>query len=321
MRCDLQYRERERMAELTFYDLAKKILEEENKPLSIEEIWKTAVEKGYDKKLRALGKTPWQTLGARIYMDIKNNQNTLFLKVGVRPRRFTLKTLSKNLNDEIDKQHIDEKKEKKEKKNSYQEKDLHPFLAYFAQNAFDAYCKTITHTKSPKKEFGEWIHPDIVGCYFPFQDWKPEVIHFGSALGNVSVKLYSFELKKELTFGNLREAFFQTVSNSSWAHEGYLVAAEISTEEDFKAELQRLSTSFGIGIIKLDTEDADSSEVLYPAKFKEYLDWEAINKLSINKDFKVFIDRITDDIKTQKVISVLYDKVYEKEYLEKMIKK
>ncbi|OQX23906.1 MAG: hypothetical protein BWK80_23545 [Desulfobacteraceae bacterium IS3] len=309
------------MSQFTFLDLAIKILEEEKKPLSIEEIWKIAITKGYDKSLRAVGKTPWQTLGARMYIDMKDNQNSIFLKVGVRPRRFTLKTLAQNQNNELDNLPIDEKKEKKEKKNDYLEKELHPFLVYFVQYAFDAYCKTITHSKSPKKEFGEWIHPDIVGCYFPFQDWKSEVIQFGSALGNVSVKLYSFEIKKELNFGNLREAFFQTVSNSSWAHEGYLVAADISADEDFISELQRLSTSFGIGIIKLDTEDADASKVVYPAKFKEYLDWDGINKLSINKDFKEFIDRITDDIKTQKVISVLYDKVYEKEELEKMITK
>ena len=63
-----------------------------------------------------------------------------------------------------------------------------------------------------------------------------------------------WSLKKRLSFSNLREAFFQAVSNSSWANEGYLVAADISTDEDFQAELHRLSASFGIAIIQLDIE-------------------------------------------------------------------
>jgi hypothetical protein len=33
-------------------------------------------------------------------------------------------------------------------------------------------------------------------------------------------------MKKELNFSNLRESYFQAVSNSSWANEGYLVTAE-----------------------------------------------------------------------------------------------
>jgi hypothetical protein len=73
--------------------------------------------------------------------------------------------------------------------------------------------------------------------------------------------VFSFELKKSLSFGNLREAFFQAVSNSSWANEGYLVAAEISQDEDFLSELRRLSSSFGIGVVQL--ADSDESGHLF----------------------------------------------------------
>ncbi|MCR4081861.1 hypothetical protein [Providencia stuartii] len=37
---------------------------------------------------------------------------------------------------------------------------------------------------------------------------------------------------------NVREVFFQTLSNSSWANVGYLVAAEITGDETLK-ELTR----------------------------------------------------------------------------------
>ena len=105
-------------------------------------------------------------------------------------------------------------------------------------------------------------------------------------MGAITVKLYSFEIKKALSFFLLREraSYFQAVSNSSWAHEGYLVAADIVTDEDFRDELRRLSASFGIRIIELDIEDPNSSSVLVPARERDALDWEALNKLTMNKD-------------------------------------
>ena len=161
----------------------------------------------------------------------------------------------------------------------------------------------------------------MVGCYFPIGEWEPEVIEFSSTMGSCPLKLFSFELKKALNFGNLREAFFQTVSNSSWAHESYLVAAEISTDEDFRAELRRLSTSFGVGVIRLDVADPDASEILFPPQTREYLDWETINKLStMNPDFRDFLKRVKTDISSKEIRKEKYDKVLEVEELINTIK-
>jgi hypothetical protein len=111
--------------------------------------------------------------------------------------------------------------------------------------------------------------------------------------GEIGLKLYSFELKRELSFSNLREAFFQAVSNSSWAHEGYLVSADVSIDEDFREELRRLSTSFGIGIIALDVEEPDSALILIPAKERPVMDWDALNKLAnLNPDAVSLLDQI-----------------------------
>ena len=184
-----------------------------------------------------------------------------------------------------------------------------------------AYTKTIQHSKTKKKEFGEWIHPDMVGCYIPIDDWKPEVVEFGAAIGGMAIKLFSFEIKRELTFGNLRESFFQTVSNSSWAHEGYLVAAKVSVDEDFQTELRRLSASFGIGVIKINMEEPDSSEILFPARISESLDWDTINKLTMNPDFKDFLKRIKIDISSKEIRKEKYDKICIQEELVKTIKK
>src|SRR5262249_44128468 len=146
---------------------------------------------------------------------------------------------------------------------------------------FKASTKTIRHAAGNKKEFGEWVHPDMVGVYYPVTDWKPEVVELNSATGTAALRLYSFEIKKSLSFGTLREAFFQAVSNSSWAHEGYLVAAEVSRDEDFLSELRRLSGSFGIGVIRIALDDPNSSEILFPARERDALDWEAVNKLAM----------------------------------------
>ncbi|GAB6283704.1 MAG: hypothetical protein STSR0008_24970 [Ignavibacterium sp.] len=51
--------------------------------------------------------------------------------------------------------------------------------------------------------------------------------------------------------------------------------------------MERLKTSFGVGIIQLDLDDIDSSKVLFAAKVKPNLDWETMNKLcEQNSDFE-----------------------------------
>jgi len=49
----------------------------------------------------------------------------------------------------------------------------------------------------------------------------------------------------------VREAFFQAVSNSTWANNGYLVAREIQGAETMN-ELRILAGLHGIGFILLD---------------------------------------------------------------------
>jgi len=303
---------------MTFAELAIKVLEEKGEPLTPNEIWQIAVSKGYDKDLTTKGKTPWSTLYAKLYIDARDRPDSPFVLAGERPKRFYLR----NLPDPSEMKDFKAQTEEKPntKKYEYLEKDLHPFMAYFASFYLKAYTKTIEHTKSERSKFGEWVHPDMVGCYFPIEDWKLEVLEFGSTIGNTGVKLFSFELKRELNLSNLREAFFQTVSNSSWAHEGYLVTSELSIDEEFNAELRRLSTSFGIGIIKLDIDDPDSSEIVFPARTTENLDWDTINKLTMNSDFTKFLKRVKNDISSKEIVKEQYDRVLDADALIKTIK-
>jgi uncharacterized protein len=300
----------------SFLDLAYDVLKQASKPMVYQEIWQVAQEKGLNAKLDTSGKTPWQSLGSRLYVDVRDNDESKFVKVGSRPTRFFLKERQTALApDTIAKLEKEEGKQT-EKKAGYHERDLHPVLTYFAyanpsfNRGRSIFTKTILHEKSTKLGYNEWIHPDMVGFYLPLDDWRPDVIEFNRLSDNNSLRLFSFEIKKSLTKGNYRESYFQAVSNSSWAHEGYLVAADILQDDEFLAELERLASSHGIGIIQLELTDIDGSRILYPARFRGSLDWDTINKLcQQNPDFEKFLQDVKIDFESKRIHRAEYDEV------------
>jgi hypothetical protein len=300
----------------SFLDLAYDILKQAARPMVYQEIWQIAHDKGLTEKLVTTGKTPWQSLGARLYVEVRDNESSKFLKVGNRPTRFFLKERAAELQPDVIIKLEKEEGKKTDKKTEYHERDLHPILTYFAyanpsfSRGRSIFTKTILHEKSTKSGYNEWIHPDMVGFYLPLDDWRPNVIEFNRLSDNNSLRLFSFEIKKSLTKANYRESYFQAVSNSSWAHEGYLVAASILQDDEFLAELERLASSFGIGIVQLYLTDIDGSRVLYPARFRESLDWETINKLcEHNRDFDRFLQDVKIDFESKRIHRAEYDEV------------
>ncbi len=300
----------------SYLDLATDVLKAAKQPLIYQEIWEAAKTSGLSAKIKTSGKTPWQTLGAQLYVDVRDNSDSKFIKVGKRPARFFLKERQSEISANIVSQIEKEEQKKTTTTPKYRERDIHPILAYFAYSnpSFNRgrsiYTKTILHEKSLKQGYNEWVHPDMVGFYLPIDDWRPEVIEFNRILDNNSIRLFSFEIKKSLNKANYRESYFQAVSNSSWAHEGYLVASEILQDDDFLAELERLAASFGIGIIHLDLSDIDSSSVLYPARIRGALDWETINKLcDQNPDFQKFVEDVKIDFESKRIHRAEYDDI------------
>jgi len=86
------------------------------------------------------------------------------------------------------------------------------------------------------------------------------------------------------------------------------------------AELERLSGSFGIGIIVLDLTDFDSSHVLFSARSREVLDWELMNKLcDQNEPFETFIDNVRKDYEVKTIHKSEFDQILEDpdDYIEK----
>lgn len=306
----------------TFEKLIKEVLEKSDIPLTASEIWQSACELKISDKVSSSGKTPWKTIEAKIYVDLKKHResdsNSEFVKVSARPAKFGLS--KKTYFTKFIPKQVDENSNNF----SYNERDLHPLLVkfVFSDEHFKSCVKTIFHEKSNRRRKGKnkWLHPDIVGVHFPFDDFNEKTLGIIKSLNESAVKFYSFEIKKEIDFNNLRESFFQTVSNSSWANEGYLVAVKYSDESEFTDEMQRLNNSFGIGFIKLNIAHIEQSEILLPAKAKEKIDWETVNRLvEENEDFKDFILHVSQDISVSDIRGT-YDKVLDDSEYEKYLK-
>lgn len=312
-----------------FLKLAKDVLLDSPTPLIYQDIWTKAVEMKLDCNIKSTGKTPWQTLGARLYVEVRDNPTSEFVKIGKRPVKFFLKSKQDTLSqDTILKLDLEESETRKPVTGpKYSERALHPLLSYFAytNTQFNRgkaiLTKTIFHEKSRRDGLNEWVHPDIVGVYIPIEDWNRDILDLNNITSSNAITLYSFELKKKLDRSNYREYFFQAVSNSSWANESYLVAAEIRDDDELLNELERLSTSFGIGLIQIDLEDVDSSRVVFHAQKKKELDWETMNKLSdLNADFKKFIQDVKIDFESKRIHKSEYDRIIDEpdEYAEKL---
>ncbi|GAA9385056.1 COG2958 family protein [Helicobacter pylori] len=292
---------------MTYIELGKKVLEQAGKPLSVKEIFEKACEMGLDKECKD-GKILPHSLGSQLgEHNIPNDKKqfyvankkggTFFYWLKSREREFPPQETS-NAEEEDDEQSECLDAEKKQK-TSFDERDLHPLLVKFLDEDpnFKLLCKTIRHEECKKGKGGEcmWNYPDIVGVYFPYNKYKGETLKFLHHTGQEKHKLFSFELKKELSFSNLKESYFQAVSNSTWANEGYLVVFE-EIKDKVLGELRRLNQSFGIGVIKLESE-ISNSKILLPAKERE-IDIPTLNMLieQSPKDFKPFMANINKQI-------------------------
>lgn len=175
---------------------------------------------------------------------------------------------------------------------SRKESDLYPMLyRYLCSEDPVVYAKRIDEKKSSNKQgkYGnQWLHPDLVGLEVLDSSWEQPVRDCAGFLNGRRARLWSFEVKLLINRSNVRECFFQTVSNSSWANFGYLVALEF--DEKVRKEIRMLSAAHGIGIIQLDPDDATESQILIPAAMRDDVDWDAANRLaSENPDFKDFL--------------------------------
>ena len=182
-------------------------------------------------------------------------------------------------------------------KHGFDERSLHKLFCSYLRTR-NVYAKTIFHEKSSTKADSaqKWVHPDIVGVEFEEFNNDATLSLLKATEPKESVHIYSYELKKKIESDyQLKQYYFQALSNSSWANYGYLVAFEIN--EDLSEEMERLNNAFGIGIILMQ---ANESKILYPAR-KNQLDFLTIEKLNnLNKDFNTFIAKVSKVINASK---------------------
>ncbi|TPH78229.1 HrgA protein [Helicobacter pylori] len=304
--------------------IIQSVLEAIKEPIKVTEVYDKAKELFEEGKIENMfdygGNTPDQSVSAYIYTALNKGEELPFFKAQEKPTLIALKDAANDPVLNIEKPGVSSVKIAHNK--IMHERDLHPFLTYmaFGNENLKCYTKTIFHEESSKsiKGIDRWLYPDMVGVRFLHAELSNEnLIAFSKKFDTLPVKLVSFELKREISVHNCRECYFQAISNSSWANEGYLVGRHIDTHNPQLMDLlKRLHASFGIGVIDLRT-DEDKSAILLNAKYKEKIDYTVALELSEkNEKFSGFLKSVVDyDPNHQHRYKDEFDEVKKKEEL------
>lgn len=270
---------------MTVKEAIIKALEQNKGAMTYLEVYKSISDNNYYEWTSA--KTPADTVSAQLGSFIRKNDTRV---KRVKSNRGFQYYLAKYESDIDVAKIVDTAPEIKSTKSTktYQERDLHKLLSSYLKSK-GIYSKTIFHERSSnrKDEYQKWIHPDMVAINLNYLTNTNSRALMKATNKSDSFELISYELKKTINSDyELKKYYFQAVSNSSWANNGYLVAFEISS--NLLEEMERLNQSFGIGVIELKSNPFESN-ILFPSKPKE-LDFRTIDKLcEINNDFEKFI--------------------------------
>jgi hypothetical protein len=181
------------------------------------------------------------------------------------------------------------------------EHELYPSLIEFLFSERKIHGFRIDERKSSNASgsgSNRWLYPDVVGIENLAAGLNPEVMAAIKESSERKVRLWSLEVKILINRSNVRETYYQAVSNSSWANLGYLVAAQIDGADTLH-ELQILYGMHGIGLIKLDRENPAESEILIPARERTEVEWAMCSRLANeNPDFRAFVKRVRQFFQT-----------------------
>ncbi|GAA8794558.1 COG2958 family protein [Helicobacter pylori] len=299
--------------------IMQSVLEIIKEPIKVTEVYDKAKELFEKGEIESMfdygGNTPDQSVSAAIYTALNKGEELPFKKAQEKPVLIALKDAPKELV-------LNAQKSSAPGVKIAHERGLHHFLTYMAffNENLKCYTKTIFHEGSLKSPKGmdRWLYPDMVGVRFLHAELSNEhLIDFSKKFDTLPVKLVSFELKKKISVHNCRECYFQAISNSSWANEGYLVGHHIDTHNPQLMDLlKRLHASFGIGVIDLRT-DEDKSTILLNAKYKEKIDYTVALELSKkNEKFSGFLKSVVEyEPKNQNRYKDEFEEIKKKEEL------
>lgn len=150
------------------------------------------------------------------------------------------------------------------------------------------------------KGSNHWRFPDIAGFRPISEGWNMRQRAIMERVGGSQIEFWSIEVKNELTMRDLRQSYFQAVSNSSWANLGYLAAPFDVGKKQMLDELRMLSDLHGIGFLRLEMsgEDDLQGEILFPARRKEHADWASLDRLAKeNEDLMDLIKKVEGYLK------------------------
>jgi hypothetical protein len=207
------------------------------------------------------------------------------------PQRYWYSTKEKSFDGYQNEKNTNSKKQQ----DGFSEQDMYsPFRKYLGEcEQLESFRIDERRSKNSKGGGGnQWLHPDIVAM--KKLDINMETCVRGCI--DERVQLLSYEVKTHISLSNVRNCFFQAVSNSSWANEGYLVTSSIADQA--MEELKMLSARHGIGVIVGNMVEQENGyiydgDVLIPAKFNNNVDWNFVNRLVVeNIDFTKFIKRV-----------------------------
>ena len=175
------------------------------------------------------------------------------------------------------------------------EHDLYPILLEYMKNEHGIKGERIDEKRAINSRGAggnKWLFPDVVGLEDLTHGMDAEIVSAIRESRSRRIRTWSFEVKLLINKSNVRETYYQAVSNSSWSHFGYLVAKDIEGSET-TSELRMLYAMHGIGVIRLDTENPSESQIIIPARERTDIEWNMCNRLaSENKDFKDVVKRL-----------------------------
>ena len=149
---------------MTYLELALYALQQLARPAGASEIWDFIEQNrfyaeldGYNPEqgLPSIGKTPWATVGAALYVEAKKPDGKITAQ-GSRPKLFSLRQDISHISGSLKKLPLPEKAAAQTQKARFHERDLHPLLCKFLAEhpLFAAQSRTIFHEKSGKNQKG-----------------------------------------------------------------------------------------------------------------------------------------------------------------------
>jgi len=278
---------------------------------------------GYCERKRQHSKRPMDEhmLRAQIAAEIRSaffalqDKDAYFQTLEERPRKYFYAQNPVDLRvtaQEALKENTPQQTEKNQlsKNKALAEEDLYPLLGQYLWSGHQIYSKRIDEKRAQNNRGqggNKWLYPDMVGMEDISRGWNEEIIKCVTQYSIQKTRLWSFEVKKLLNLSNVREAFFQAVSNSSWANFGYLVASQIQGS-DTQQELRMLTGRHGIGVILLNVPCPEESQILIPAHERSDIDWNIVNRVAhVNSDFLEYVKLVRQFYQTGEVAKAGWD--------------